>query len=63
MSRKHAFTKAWEKRIDARHASIAYGCNVDTMLKHYVVMDQQQVTDDVFEQMHEMKPPKNGGKK
>jgi integrase len=51
MFRKRAFTLAWEKGIDVRHASIAYGCNVDTMLRHYVKLDEQQVTDDVFEKM------------
>lgn len=56
MFRKRAFTMAWEKGVDARHASIAYGCNVDTLMKHYVKMDEQQVTDDVFARMHDLKP-------
>ena len=56
MFRKRAFTMAWEKGIDPRRASIAYGCNIDTLMKHYVALDEQQVTDDVFEQM-------NGGAK
>jgi integrase len=56
MFRKRAFTMAWEKGIDARKASIAYGCNVDTLMKHYVRMDEQEVTDEVFSKMH-------GGKK
>jgi integrase len=51
MFRKRAFTMAWRAGVDARRASIAYGCNVDTLLKHYVLMDEQQVTDDVFAQM------------
>jgi integrase len=51
MFRKRAFTMAWQAGVDARRASIAYGCNVDTLLKHYVLMDEQQVTDDVFAQM------------
>jgi integrase len=51
MFRKRAFTLAWEKGVDARRASIAYGCNVDTLMRHYVAMDEQQVTDDVFELM------------
>ncbi len=51
MFRKRAFTLAWEKGVDVRRASIAYGCNVDTLMRHYVSMDEQQVTDDVFEQM------------
>jgi integrase len=55
MFRKRAFTKAWETGIDVRHASIAYGCNVDTLMKHYVALDEQQVTDDVFAKMAEKK--------
>lgn len=51
MFRKRAFTMAWQAGIDVRHASIAYGCNVDTLVKHYVAMDEQQVTDDVFAKM------------
>jgi integrase len=53
MFRKRAFTMAWNAGVDARRASIAYGCNVDTMLKHYVLLDEQQVTDDVFARMRE----------
>jgi integrase len=56
MFRKRAFTLAWEAGIDMRQASIAYGCNVDTLMRHYVALDEQQVTDDVFARMH-------GGKK
>lgn len=52
MFRKRAFTMAWQAGIDVRHASIAYGCNVDTLMKHYISMDEQQVTDDVFAQMN-----------
>jgi integrase len=56
MFRKRAFTMAWEAGIDMRQASIAYGCNVDTLMKHYVLMDEQRVTDDVFARMHGKKP-------
>jgi len=62
MFRKRAFTLAWQKGVDARRASIAYGCNVDTLLKHYVLMDEQQVTDDVFEQMTGKKKSKKNGR-
>ena len=55
MFRKRAFTLAWQAGVDPRRASIAYGCNVDTLMQHYVLMDEQQVTDDVFDQMHESK--------
>ena len=56
MFRKRAFTMAWQAGIDMREASIAYGCNVDTLMRHYVALDEQQVTDNVFARMH-------GGKK
>jgi integrase len=52
MFRKRAFTLAWQNGIDARRASIAYGCNVDTVMGHYVALDEQQVTDDVFARMN-----------
>jgi hypothetical protein len=51
MLRKRAFTLAWNAGVDPRRASIAYGCNVETLMKHYVGLDEQQVTDDVFAQM------------
>ncbi len=57
--RKTAFTKAWAAGIDPRRASIAIGCNIDTMMKHYVHMDEQEVTDDVFAQLNGPKTPKN----
>lgn len=59
MFRKRAFTMAWEKGIDPRHASIAYGCGVDTLMRHYVHLDEQAVTDDVFEKMHGVKAPES----
>jgi hypothetical protein len=52
MFRKRAFTLAWEAGIDMRQASIAYRCNVDRLMKLYVAMDEQAVTDDVFGGMH-----------
>lgn len=61
MFRKRAFTLAWEAGIDMRQASIAYGCNVDTLMRHYVAMDEQQVTDDVFARMHGGRKNKFGG--
>jgi hypothetical protein len=52
------------QRVPVRHADASLGqeadhCtvwgNVDTLMKHYVRMDEQQVTDDVFEQMYGVK--------
>jgi hypothetical protein len=34
--RKRAFTKAYQAGVSEREASIAFGCNPDTMHKHYV---------------------------
>jgi hypothetical protein len=48
MLRKRAFTMAWQAGIDPRRAAVAYGCNVDTLMQHYVLMDEQAVTDEVF---------------
>jgi integrase len=45
--RKRAFTAAWKNNIDPRKAAIAYGCNVDTVMKHYVNLDEQEITDEV----------------
>jgi integrase len=70
MFRKRAFTKAWDAGVDPRRAAIAIGCNVDTMMQHYVAMDEQQVTDDVFARLNAppaqptaqpKKGPKKGG--
>jgi len=49
--RKRAFTAAWEHGIDPRKAAIAIGCNPDTVMKHYVRLDEQAVTDDVMAQL------------
>lgn len=51
--RKRAFTAAREHGIDPRKAAIAIGCNADTVMKHYVQMDGQKVTDDVMNQLAE----------
>lgn len=53
MFRKRAFTLAWQAGVDPRRAAIAYGCNVDTLMSHYVHMDEQAVTDDVFAAVNE----------
>jgi integrase len=60
MFRKRAFTLAWEAGIDMRQASIAYGCNVDTLMKHYVAMDEDKVTASVFGRMHSSHSQANG---
>jgi integrase len=55
MFRKRAFTLAWQMGIDMREASIAFGCNVDTLMQHYVALNEQETTDSVFERMHGMR--------
>ena len=57
--RKRAFTAAWKSNIDPRKAAIAYGCNVDTVMKHYVVLDEQAVTDEVTAQLADALAPKS----
>jgi hypothetical protein len=56
--RKRAFTAAWENDVDPRKAAIAYGCNVDTVMKHYVRLDEQAVTDEVTAQLADAPAPK-----
>jgi integrase len=60
MFRKRAFTLAWRAGIDMRQAAIAYACHVETLMKHYVDLDKQQITDQVFERMHPNTSPTNG---
>lgn len=56
--RKWAFTAAWEDGIDPRKAAIAYGCNVDTVMKHYTALDEQAVTDEVTTRLASRLTPK-----
>ncbi len=58
MFRKRAFTMAWQAGVDPRREAIAYGCNVDTLMQHYVSLDEQAVTDDVFAEMNGKKVAK-----
>jgi integrase len=63
MFRKRAFTLAWQAGVDLAHASIAYGCNPDTLRKHSAAMDEQEVTDAVFARLHGVNesPPREEG--
>jgi integrase len=56
--RKRAFTKAWDAGVDPRKAAVAYGCAVDTVMRHYVSMDEQAVTDEVTTQLADALAPK-----
>lgn len=48
MFRKRAFTAAWNDGMDMRDAAIAYSCHVETVMKHYVALDEQGTTDKVY---------------
>ena len=61
--RKRAFTAAWQNNVDPRKAAIAYGCNVDTLMKHYVALDEQAVTDEVTKQLSGSLVPKKKAEK
>jgi hypothetical protein len=56
--RKRAFTAPLENDIDPRKAAIAYGCNPDTVMKHYVALDEQEVTEEVTTQLAACLAPK-----
>jgi hypothetical protein len=60
MFRKRPFTLAWEAGIDMRQASIAFGCNVDTLMKHYLAMNEEDVTHSVFAGLHSNNRQING---
>jgi integrase len=49
--RKRAFTLARLAGVDSRDAAIAFGCNPDTMAKHYVGVDEQQIAADVAKKL------------
>ena len=40
-----------QHNVDPRKAAIAYGCNVDTLMRHDVALDEQAVTDAVTAQL------------
>jgi integrase len=46
--RKRAFTLAWEGHVRPHEAAIAFGCNVDTLMKHYVKLDEDATTASVL---------------
>ncbi|MDB5311708.1 MAG: hypothetical protein JWO38_5910 [Gemmataceae bacterium] len=56
--RKRAFTKAHEAGVTERDASIAFGCNPDTMHRHYIALDEQAITDRVTARLADALAPK-----
>lgn len=47
-----AMSKAKTLDVSYDDAAIAFGCNPETMRKHYVAIDEQAVSDDVFDRLH-----------
>lgn len=46
--RKRAMTEAWRLGIQPEKAAIAFGCNVKTMMAHYIAMDEVATADEVL---------------
>jgi site-specific recombinase XerC len=49
-----AMSKARELGVSCDDASVAFGCNPETMRKHYVAVDEQPISDSVFDRLHGM---------
>lgn len=49
--RDTAMTKAWDAGIDLDRAAVAYGCNRETMKKHYIRKNALAIADQVFEKI------------
>jgi hypothetical protein len=45
-------TRAWDADIDLDRAALAYGCNRETMKKHYIRKEALVTADDVFDRIH-----------
>jgi hypothetical protein len=64
--RDTAMTRAWDADIDLDRAAIAFGCNRETMKKHYIRKEALVIADAVYERIHgkadngEAMPPANG---
>jgi hypothetical protein len=55
--RKRAFTMAKVAGVDSRDAAIAFGCNPDTMAKHYVGVDETQIASAVAKKLTRVLDP------
>jgi hypothetical protein len=53
--RDTAMTQAWDADIPVDKAAIAFGCNVETMKKHYIRKDRLAEADSVFARIEDMK--------
>jgi hypothetical protein len=45
-------SKARTLGIPYDDAATAFGCNPETMRKHYVAVDEQAISDSVFDRLH-----------
>lgn len=46
-----AMSKAREAGIGCDDAAIAFGCNPETMRRHYIAIDEQAISDSVFDRL------------
>jgi integrase len=58
--RKRAMTEAWRLGIHPEKAAIAFGCNVKTMMAHYVHMDEVATSDEVLSAIAQVVQPRVG---
>jgi len=47
-----AMSRAKELGVSYDAAAIAFGCHPETMRRHYVVLDETAISDDVMDRMH-----------
>ena len=50
--RSTAMSRARAMSVPYDDAAVAFGCNPETMRKHYVAIDEQAVSDAVFDRLH-----------
>lgn len=55
--RKRAMTEAWRLGIPLEKAAIAFGCNPNTMRKHYIALDETATADEVLTAIAEVLRP------
>ncbi|MFO0798593.1 MAG: hypothetical protein U0804_14050 [Gemmataceae bacterium] len=58
--RKRAMTEPWRLGIHTEKAAIAFGCNVRTMMAHYVSMDETATADEVLNAIANVVQPNDG---
>jgi hypothetical protein len=56
-----AMTKAKEAGISYEDAAVAFGCNPETMRKHYVALDETMIADRVMEAIQGQRETTSGG--